>query len=105
MIFLIHDRGTSFSTDFDLAVRGFGLQILRTSFRTPQANVLCERLIGTLRREYLDYFISVNERNLQSVLREFTIHYNRGRPHSVLGPRIPEPLQDDWATIILLRVP
>lgn len=92
--FLIHDRGTSFSTDFDLAVRGFGLRVLRTPFRTPQANGLCERLIGTIRHDCLDYFIPVNERHLQSILREFTVHYNRGRPHSMLGPGIPEPIQE-----------
>jgi putative transposase len=53
--------------------------------RTPQANAFCERLIGTLRRECLDFLIPLNERHLRQILRD------RGRPHSGLGPGIPEP--------------
>jgi hypothetical protein len=54
----------------------------------------CERLVGTIRRECLDYLIPCNERHLRRVLSEFVVHYNRGRPHSSLGPGIPEPPQD-----------
>ena len=50
----------------------------------------CERLIGTIRRECLDFMIPVNERHLRQILREWVAHYNRGRPHSSLGPAIPD---------------
>jgi len=53
-----------------------------------------ERLVGTIRRECLDFLIPINERHLRRILTEFTTHYNRGRPHSALGPGIPEPPQD-----------
>ena len=53
----------------------------------------CERLIGTIRRECLDWLIPVGEVHLRRILREWVTHYNRGRPHSSLGPGIPEPLQ------------
>ena len=53
----------------------------------------CERLIGTIRRECLDYVIPLNERHLRKTVAEFAVHYNRGRPHSSLGPGIPEPPQ------------
>jgi hypothetical protein len=33
---------------------------IRTPMRAPKANAYCERLIGTLRRECLDYFIPIN---------------------------------------------
>jgi putative transposase len=58
------------------------------------ANAFCERLVGTVRRECLDFLIPINERHLRRILTEFTSHYNRGRPHSALGPGIPEPSQD-----------
>lgn len=88
--FLIHDRHATFSTELDTAVRSWDVAVLKTPVRTPQANAFCERLIGTIRRECLDFMIPLNERHLRRVLREWVTHYDRGRPHSSLGPGIPE---------------
>ena len=87
--FLIHDRHATFSSELDAAVASLGLQVLKTPIRTPQANAHCERLIGTMRRECLDFMIPLNDRHLRRILREWVSHYNRGRPHSRLGPGIP----------------
>ena len=57
---------------------------------SPKASAVCERLIGTIRRECLDLVIPMSERHLRGVLWEWIRHYNRGRPHSSLGPGIPE---------------
>jgi transposase InsO family protein len=65
-----------------------GLTVLKTPVRCPQANVSCERLIGTIRRECLDWLILLNERHLRAVLREWVSHYNHSRPHVSLGPGI-----------------
>ena len=48
------------------------------------ANAHCERVIGSIRRECLDYLIPLNERYLKRILREFIAH-NRGRPHLLPG--------------------
>jgi hypothetical protein len=72
------------------AVRNLGIVAIKTPIRTPQANAFCERLIGTVRRECLDFMIPLNERHLRQILREWVSHYNRGRPHSSLGPGIPD---------------
>lgn len=89
--FLIHDRDAIFSADLDHElVQGFGLKVLKTPRRSPQANAYCERLIGTIRRECLDFLIPLNERHLRRSLREWVDHYNGGRPHSSLGPDIPD---------------
>ena len=88
--FLIHDRHATFSSELDAAVAGLGLNVVKTPVRTPQANAFCERLIGTMRRECLDLMIPLNERHLRTIFREWVSHYNRGRPHSRLGPGIPE---------------
>ena len=58
--------------------------------RSPQANSLCERLIGTLRRECLDWIIPLSEGHLRTILESWMTHYNRGRPHTALGPGIPD---------------
>jgi putative transposase len=89
--FSIHDRDAIFSSDIDQALKGFGVRVLRTPVRAPQANAYCERLVGTIRRECLDYVIPVHERHLRKTVTEFATHYNRGRPHASLGPGIPEP--------------
>jgi transposase InsO family protein len=91
--FVIHDRDGIFAPAVEQAVRGFGVRVLKTPPQTPQANSFCERLIGTIRRECLDYLIPFHERHLKAILKEFVTHYNRGRPHSSLGPGIPEPPQ------------
>jgi len=49
----------------------------------------CERLVGTLRRECLDFLIPLNEKHLRMMLKEWAQHYNHGRPHMSLGPGIP----------------
>jgi transposase InsO family protein len=37
-----------------------GRHVLKTPVRTPQANAFCERLIGTMRRECLDWLIPIS---------------------------------------------
>jgi transposase InsO family protein len=88
--FVIHDRDKIFADGVDRTLEAMGLVVLKTPARVPQANAFCERLIGTIRRECLDFVIPVIEAHLRAVLREWTRHYNRGRPHSRLGPGIPE---------------
>jgi transposase InsO family protein len=71
-----------------------GVRVLRTPVRAPKANSICERLGGSLRRECLDFLIPLNERHLKMTVKEWETHYNGGRPHSSLGPGLPEPAQD-----------
>jgi transposase InsO family protein len=89
--FLLHDRDSIFSQALDQNVRNLGLKILKTPPRSPQANALCERLLGTLRRECLDFLIPLTENHLRRILREWVPHYNTSRPHMALGPGIPQP--------------
>jgi putative transposase len=69
-----------------------GLHVVKTPVRAPVANATCERLIGTLRRECLDFVIPLNDRHLYGILKEWVTHYNEGRPHMSLGPGIPRPI-------------
>ena len=89
--FLIHDRDSIFSADLDKSVRNLGLRVLKTPYRSPRANAHCERLIGSLRREALDWVIPLGERHLRSLLSDWVKHYNTGRPHMSLGPGVPLP--------------
>jgi putative transposase len=89
--FLIHDRDMIFSRDLDQHLRHLGLRVLKTPPQSPQANALCERLIGTLWRECLDFVIPLTENHLRRLLDEWAAHYNKGRPHIALGPGSPQP--------------
>ena len=89
--FLIHDRDAIFSQDLNRHVRNMGLRVLKTPPRAPQANALCERVLGTLRRECVDFVIPLTGNHLRRMLAEWVGHYNEGRPHMSLGPGIPQP--------------
>jgi hypothetical protein len=45
--FLVHDRDSIYSRELDLGVKAMGVKVLKTPFRSPQANSYCERLIGS----------------------------------------------------------
>jgi putative transposase len=79
--FIIHDRDSIFSAELDKSLNSFGLKVLRTPVQSPKANAYCERLMGTIRRECLNYMIPLSEKHLRKILREWVSHYNRGRPH------------------------
>jgi transposase InsO family protein len=88
--YVIHDRDSMYAEGVDRTLAAMGLTVLRTPVRAPQANAFCERLVGTVRRECLDFLIPMNERHLRAILRRWVTHYNRGRPHTSLGPGIPD---------------
>jgi len=89
--FLLRDRDAKFSSQLDESVRRLRLRVLKTPLRAPKANAICERTIGTIRRECLDYLIPLGERHLRRILAEWIAHFNSARPHSALGPGIPYP--------------
>jgi len=93
--FVIHDRDRIFAAEVDQGLANLGVRVLLTPVRAPKANSVCERLGGSLRRECLDFLMPFNERHLQRTVRDWAIHYNRGRPHSALGPGLPEPTSDE----------
>jgi len=87
--FLLRDRDTKYVTGFDEVFRSDGAQILRTPFRTPNANAYAERFVRTVRSECLDHLLIVNTRHLERVLRSYARHYNGHRPHQGLSQEIP----------------
>jgi putative transposase len=90
----MHDRDSIFSQHFERPIRNLGLQVLKMPPRAPQANAICERVLGTLRRECLDCMILMTENQLRRLLQEWVQHYNAGHPHMALGPGIPQPVSD-----------
>ena len=67
-----------------------GIEVLRTAYRAPKENAICERSRGSVRRECLDHVLILGEVHLRRVLREYVAYFNRARPHQGLQQRIPD---------------
>ena len=78
--FLLRDRDSRFTKAFDAVFAAEGIRILTSPPQAPRANAICERMIGTLRRELLDRLLIVNERHLRRILTVLH-HFNTARPH------------------------
>ena len=87
--FLIRDRDSKFTSDFDAVFADAEIRIIRTPARAPRANAYAERWIGTLRRECLDHLLITGPRHLALVLSEYIDHYNTHRPHRSLHQHPP----------------
>ena len=57
-----------------------------------------ERLIGTIRREYLDHILFWNAVDLEKKLAEFQAYFNRHRVHSSLSGDTPAEVSEDSLT-------
>jgi hypothetical protein len=87
--FLIRDRGGQFTDAFDAVFADAGLRVIKSPPQAPQANARCERLIGTLRREFLDRMLIRNEHHLRRTLTRYLERYNTARPHRGIGQLSP----------------
>ncbi len=87
--FLIRDRDSKFTRDFDEVFRSQGIHVIKAPVRAPRARAHAERWIGSLRRECLDRLLIVSRRHLERVVRVYAQHYNGHRPHRALAQRPP----------------
>jgi putative transposase len=87
--YLLHDRDSKYASHFSAVATGSGIQELRTPYRAPRANGVCERFMGSLRRECLDHTLILHSRHLARVVREYTNYFNQERSHQGIGQRIP----------------
>ena len=98
--FLLRDRGSNFTASFDAVFQATGTRILRTAVQAPRMNAICERLVGTLRRELLDRVLILSEQHLRAVLTEYQAHYNMARPHQGIAQRVPDDELDAARTTV-----
>jgi putative transposase len=89
--YLIRDNDRKYGPQFGRVASISGIKILRTPYRTPQANAVCERFLGSVRRECLDHFLILQEKQLHRLLKAYVSYYNQARPHQGIGQRIPAP--------------
>ena len=70
--YLIHYRDSIFARRLNESIEALGVNVLKSPLHSPKANAL-------------------SESHLRSILTSWVEHYNRGRPHSSLGPGVPDP--------------
>jgi hypothetical protein len=87
--FLIRDRDSKFSREFDEVFRSEDIRVIRAPVRAPKARAHAERWIGSVRRECLDRLLILGHRHLHHVLVTYIRHHNQHRPpgRSVSGRR------------------
>jgi putative transposase len=86
--YLIRDRDKKYATHFSAVAAG--IKELKTPYRTPQANGVCERFMGSLRRECMDHILIHDDKHLRRVVTEYTAYFNQERPHQGIEQRIPD---------------
>jgi putative transposase len=87
--FLLRDRDSRFTEAFDAVFAADNIRIRTSPPGAPRANAICERMIGTLRRELFDRVLVVNERHLRRILTVYLHHFNTARPHRTLEQLTP----------------
>jgi putative transposase len=96
----IHRQGAPrhLSTDHDLLfeahrwranLRILEIDELKTVPDVPLSHPFVERLIGTMRREFLDHVLFWNARDLERKLADFQAYYNAARSHASLDGHAP----------------
>ena len=87
--FLIRDRDSIYGAFYRDRVMHMGIEEIVTARRSPWQNPYVERLIGSIRRECLNYVIVVNERHLRRILSSYFVYYHESRTHLSLNRNSP----------------
>ncbi len=91
--YLIRDNDRKFGPAFTRVAADSGIEILRTAYRAPKMNAICERFLGSVRRECLDHLLILGEALLRRALRAYVTYFNEQRPHQGIQQQIPAPEQ------------
>jgi hypothetical protein len=62
--FLVRDRDSKFTRDFDEVFRSEGIRVIKAPVRAPKARAHAERWVGSVRRECLDRLLILGRRHL-----------------------------------------
>ena len=87
--YLLLDNDAKFGVEFDALADNTGIKLVHTAVHVPVMNSVCERFIGSVRRECLDHVLILSEAGMRSLLEEYVRYHNEFRPHQGLGQQIP----------------
>src|SRR5260221_12825254 len=88
--YLIRDNDGKFGVGFARLATTSRIEMLTTPYHAPRANAICERFLGSVRRECLDHLLILHEKQLQRILNAYVLYFNHARPHQGIRQQIPD---------------
>jgi transposase InsO family protein len=73
VIYMIHDHATNSTSIISFV---YGIKSVTTSIKAPYMNALAERFVGSARREAVDYYLLISEKQIIRILKEYIHYYN-----------------------------
>lgn len=101
--FVIRDRDAEYTTAFDGVFTAEGCAVIGAPVRAPRANAICERWIGTLRRECTDRLLIWSSRSTWRTTTGIDLieHSSDDRPHHRCRDQRPaghtSDVEESWA--------
>jgi len=108
--YLIRDNDSKFGPCFAHVAATSSIKLLKTPYYAPRANAICERFLGSVRRECLNHLLIFHEKQMHRVLRAYVAYFNEARPHQGIHQQVPQgevasvPLDQRGETIITVPV-
>jgi len=94
--YLIRANDSKYGVTFDRVVKTSSIKILKTPYHAPRANAICERFLGSVRRECVDHLIILHEKQLHRVLRAYVQYFNQARPQEAHQTTDPTTVWAAW---------
>ena len=87
--YLLLDNDSKFGVKFEELAEHTGIKLVHTAVHAPLMNSVCERFIGSVRRECLDHMLILSEVGMLRLVEEYVSYFNASRPHQGLAQQIP----------------
>jgi len=95
--YLIRDNDRKYGHRFSAVAKATGIEEIQIPFGVPDANAVCERFVGSLRRECLDHMLVLNHKHciVTSCPCRWFLHLTSrlGRPQDAWRDAAPRPPQ------------
>jgi putative transposase len=107
--YLICDNDQRYGSQFERIAKTSGIEVIHTPYAAPRANAICERFVGSLRREFLDHWMAIGMPQLVRSLKDYVAYFHQARPHQGLvqripAPRVPLPCESNAGKLLALPV-
>jgi putative transposase len=83
--YLIRDNDSKYGRQFAAVAAGANIKVMKTPIAAPNANAVCERFLGSVRRECLDHCLLFGRRAIAQTVKEYVHYFNKQRPHQTLS--------------------
>ena len=87
--YLLRDGDGIYGAAVKRRIKSLGAEDLVTAPASPWQSPYAERVIGSIRREFLDHVVVLNERHLKRLLSKYFTYYHEWRLHRSLDMDAP----------------